>query len=139
MGQESKTRLRVRIDETDMAGVVHFSRYFVYFGIAHWELLKSLGISYSALESSGVRPTIVVAHWEYKSPARYDDVLVVRVEVSEVKEKSVKYNYEIKKEKKLIATGYVIHAFVDVNTHRAVEIPSWIRERLEVFDERTNA
>ncbi len=124
-------KLRVRIDETDMAGVVHFSKYFVYFGVAHWNLLKSLGISYSSLENSSVRPRIVVAHCEYKSPARYDDVLVVRAEVSQVREKSVKYSYEIRKEDDtLVATGYVIHTFIDVNARKSVKIPNWVREKL---------
>lgn len=132
MGSSYTSKVRVRIDETDLAGVVHFSKYFIYFGIAHWDLLKSLGISYTSFENSNVRPTIVVAHCEYKSPARYDEVLLVRAEVSEVRNKSIKYSYEIKREQDdtLIATGYAIHAFVNVNTRKAVEVPDWVREKL---------
>ncbi len=118
MRQTHMTKLRVRIDETDMAGVVHFSKYFVYFDITHWNPLKSLGISYSSLESTNVKPRIIVANCEYKSPAQYDDTLIIRAEVSEVRERSVKYVYETRKEQDdtldtLITTGYVIHAFID--------------------------
>ncbi len=129
-----KSRIKVRINETDLAGVVHYSNYFVYFSIAHWDLLESIGLSFNTFMNLTVRPTIIAAYCEYKSPAHYGDVLEVEVKVEEVKRKTVKYTYEIRREKDnvLIATGYSIHVFIDTTTGKSVEIPDWIREKLEV-------
>ena len=45
MAHEYHTRRRIEFVDTDMAGIVHFSRFYVFMEQAEHELLRSLGLS----------------------------------------------------------------------------------------------
>ena len=70
--------IRVRYAETDKMGVVYHANYFMWFEIGRCELLRAVGRSYRDMEASGIGLPVIEAHCEYKSPARYDDELVVK-------------------------------------------------------------
>ena len=42
---EYRTQRRVEFSHTDMAGIVHFSRYFIYMESVEHEFLRHLGTS----------------------------------------------------------------------------------------------
>ena len=42
------TEVRVRYAETDQMGIVYYANYLVWFEIGRVELLRSLGLAYSA-------------------------------------------------------------------------------------------
>ena len=45
------TQVRVRYAETDQMGIVYYANYLVWFEIGRVELLRSLGLAYSQLET----------------------------------------------------------------------------------------
>jgi acyl-CoA thioester hydrolase len=45
------TEVRVRYAETDQMGIVYYANYLVWFEVGRVELLRSLGFSYSMLET----------------------------------------------------------------------------------------
>jgi len=45
------TEARVRYAETDQMGIVYYANYLVWFEIGRVELLRSLGLAYSQLET----------------------------------------------------------------------------------------
>ena len=45
--------IRIRYAEVDQMGVLHHSRYWVYFEMGRTELLRQRGMSYADLERSG--------------------------------------------------------------------------------------
>ena len=49
------TEVRVRYAETDQMGIVYYANYLVWFEIGRVELLRSLGLSYSQLETDHQR------------------------------------------------------------------------------------
>ena len=72
------TAVRVRYAETDQMGIVYYANYLVWFEIGRVELLRSLGLAYSQLETDHecILP-VVEATCRYRSPARYDDEILI--------------------------------------------------------------
>ena len=72
------TEVRVRYAETDQMGIVYYANYLVWFELGRVELLRSLGLAYSRLEIDHkcILP-VIEARCRYRSPARYDDVILI--------------------------------------------------------------
>lgn len=85
-------------NETDMAGIAHFSNFFRWMEIAEHAFLKSLGIQ--PVVQDGERfwgwPR-VRASCEYHAPVRFGDRFEVHLFVKEIKQKSVVYFFRFKK------------------------------------------
>ena len=122
-----KTELRVRYEETDQTGVVYYSNYLVWFEVGRAEYIRSLGTSYKEFERRGVRIVVAQAYCGYESPAHYDDLIIVRTRLSEIRSRSLKYIYTVvrKADEKQLASGYTTHVFVDKNG-KSLKIPKWV-------------
>ncbi len=109
-----EARVRVIYGDTDQMGVVYYANYFRYFELARAEYFRSRGGSYREVEQGGAFLPVVEASCAYSSPARYDDVLRVRVEVIRLRRASVEFGYEIRREgeERILCTGRTRHACV---------------------------
>jgi acyl-CoA thioester hydrolase len=88
--------VRVRYAETDQMGVVYHSNYLIWFEVGRVELLRSLGFDYKKFETEdGCAIAVVEATARYKSPARYDDVLIIRTRVKLVRGVLIRFGYEV--------------------------------------------
>lgn len=67
-------QLRVRWGEVDAQGVVFNPNYLVYADVAGTEYFRHLGVYSSALPDL-LQTYVVDAHIQFRSPARYDDIL----------------------------------------------------------------
>jgi len=121
-----ETNIRVRYQETDNMGVVYYGNYFTWFEIARTEYLRSFGIAYKDMEKKGVFLLVASASCKYKSPARYDDIVVARTWISEMKNTSLKFEYKLHVSDRLIATGESVHVFTD-KAFKPVRIPEEIK------------
>lgn len=109
----SEARIRVIYGDTDQMGVVYHANYFRYFEMGRGEYFRSRGGSYKDMEREGLMLPVVEATASYKAPARYDDVLLVRTQVSELKRASLAFTYELRREDDpatLLCTGRTLHA-----------------------------
>jgi len=110
-----EARLRVIYGDTDQMGVVYYANYFRYFEFARSEYFRSRGGSYRELERDGLLLPVVEATASYKASARYDDLLLIRTRVSEVKRVSLTFTYELFREggpATPLCTGRTVHACV---------------------------
>ena len=89
------TEIRVRYGETDQMGFVYYGFYAQYYEIGRVELLRSLGISYKEIESSGYALPVVSMQTNYKAPALYDDLLNVRTIIKTKPLSKIIFDYEI--------------------------------------------
>ena len=80
---EYSAKIRVNYYDTDQMGVVWHGNYLKYFEDAREEMLRSLGCPYQELERDGVIMPVVDVALRYLHPARYGDVLTVKVIVKE--------------------------------------------------------
>jgi acyl-CoA thioester hydrolase len=126
-----ESKLRVRFEETDMMGVVYYSKFLVYMEVGRINLLRDLGWVYAEWTRRGLSIPVVQAHLDYKAPARFDDELLIRTKVASIGARSVRFDTEILKipEKELLCTGHTVHALVD-GSRKAVPFPDDIRAKL---------
>lgn len=113
-----ETEIRVRYAETDQMGVVYYANFFIWFEIGRVEHLRSRGFSYRDLEAEGGRYIPVVeARCRYKSPARYDDQLILRTRLARQRGPLLDFAYEVVRpaDGVLLATGETRHVVVDKN------------------------
>jgi acyl-CoA thioester hydrolase len=128
-----EARVRVIYGDTDQMGVVYYANYFRYFELARSEYFRACGRNYRELESEGRFLPVVEASCSYRGPARYDDVLLIRTEVSELRRASLTFEYELRRqdEEKLLCTGRTVHACIGRNG-KPVRIPDWIAQLMSV-------
>ena len=129
-----KIEHRVIYGDTDAGQVVYYANYFRWFESGRREIMRNLKISYLDLDKKNIITPVVEAHCNYFHPARYDDIVIVETRVSEVKGKSVKFDYKIsrKKDSKLLASGHTINVFVDKKKMKSMKIPDEIRKKIKV-------
>ena len=104
--------IRVILGDTDQMGVVYYANYLRFFESARAAYWRDLGRSYKDLEAWGVAMPVIEAHCDYKRPAHYEDLLVVDIEVSQLRGASVRFSYRVLRGDTLIAQGYTRHAVI---------------------------
>jgi acyl-CoA thioester hydrolase len=104
--------IRIIFGDTDQMGVVYYANYLRFFESARAAYWRDLGRSYKDLEAWGVAMPVVEAHCDYKKPAFYEDLLIVDVEVSQLRGASVKFGYRVLRGDTLLAVGYTRHAVI---------------------------
>ncbi len=110
--QWSETRLRVRYAETDQAGVVYHSNYLVWLEVGRVELCRDYGFNYREMErEDDAYLPVVEVRVKYYSPARYDDEIIVRTRVIQLRTRSIKFAYEVLRasDGRLLAEGETHH------------------------------
>jgi acyl-CoA thioester hydrolase len=127
-----EARLRVIYGDTDQMGVVYYANYLRYFEFARSEYFRAKGGSYRELEKQGKHLPVVEVHCAYKAAARYDDVIVIRADVTELKRASFTFTYEIRRaaDERLLCTGTTLHACID-RDGKPVRIPDEVAQAIE--------
>jgi acyl-CoA thioester hydrolase len=128
----NETRLRVRYAETDQMGVVYHSNHFIWFEVGRVELLRQMGLSYRDMESQDNRFIAVAeAKCRYRAPVRYDEEVVVRTELLNVRESVIHFGYELRSAESsiLLAEGETTHIVTDA----AMKIAALPDKYMKVF------
>lgn len=106
------TLLRVRYAETDKMGVVYHANYLVWFEIGRTEYCRERGFAYREMEENDDSFLVVVeSYCRYKAPAHYDDELMIRTRITELRRRSLRFGYEVVRvsDGKIIAEGETGH------------------------------
>ncbi len=117
----SETRIRVRYAETDQMGVVYHSNYFIWFEVGRVELMRQLGFTYKDMErEDGCYIAVVDARCRYKAPARYDDEILIRTRLKNVRESLIHFAYQALRasDQLLLAEGETTHIVIDAEMMR---------------------
>jgi acyl-CoA thioester hydrolase len=109
------TTVRVRYAETDRMDVVYHSNYLVWFETARIHMLDQIGIPYREIEARGLFLPVLTVSAEYKSPARFDDRLEIHLFMRKKPRARMHFDYEVRREGALLATGSSSHGFMDRN------------------------
>jgi 4-hydroxybenzoyl-CoA thioesterase/acyl-CoA thioester hydrolase len=132
---EFRTRRRIEFSDTDMGGIAHFARFFVFMETAEHEFLNAIGTSvHLDVDGQAIGWPRVAATCEYLSPARFGEVLDIYVRVLRKGEKSMSYGFEITRGETAIARGKITSVCCVLNDPagvRAIPIPDFIADRIE--------
>ncbi len=88
-------RRAVAFSETDAAGILHFSRYYVWMEDAEHACLRALGMTvHGAGDADGdwLFPR-VHAEADYKAPLRFEDVVDVEVRLERLGDRSITWAF----------------------------------------------
>ncbi len=132
MNEWHETEIRVRYAETDKMGIVHHSNYLVWFEFGRSEFCRTRGFSYREMEEKDNALLVVAeAYCRYKSPAYYEDVLILRTKIEEIRSRSIRFLYEIirPEDNTLLATGETLHLVTDEN-HKVRTLPESYKAKL---------
>lgn len=124
---------KVRMHDTDMAGILYFARQFRFAHDALEDFIESEGLNFDNIfnESHFI---FVIAHAEadYLAPLTVGDKLDVHLCVEKIGSSSFTIGYQIYKNKdQLIGTVKTVHVTIDAITRQKIEIPPEFRKHLE--------
>jgi len=132
VGQPFRYYLRVRYIECDAQRVVFNSRYGEYVDVSINELLRAIGIlkdfTDGELDFQLVKQTI-----EWKSPARFDQVLELSIAATRLGTTSftIGTEFRIAGDEKVIATAETVYVLVDARTLTKLPLPAAFRLALQ--------
>jgi acyl-CoA thioester hydrolase len=122
-------RLEVRFSDCDPMGHANNAVYLTYLEqarLAHWRAVWAFG-------TRADLPGVILARAEidFRRPARYGEMLEVRIGLAVIGRTSFTYDYEIVDDaERLVATARTVQVMYDYATSRPVPIPDEIREKL---------
>jgi len=132
------TRRRVEFRDTDAAGIVHFSAFFLWMESAEHELLRAAGVPVVERREEGCDASWprVSATCDYTSAIRFGDEVDITVTVEAVGRTSVTYGFAFSHAGTPVARGRVVAVRCLMWPGRkpqAVLVPPEIIARLEPY------
>ena len=114
--QIAESRVKVRYAETDQMGVVYYANYLIWFEVGRSQYCNDRGFSYRDMErETGLFLIVAEASCRYKTPARYEDELIIRTRITELTRRTLRFGYEIERiDKASVATGETLHVLINV-------------------------
>ena len=127
---------RVRWGDVDAARIIFYGAYIHFFEFAETELFREVGLAYGTMfDELKIWLPRVHLECDFRRAARLDDLLEVSVYVGRFGTKSMKLNFEVRRngEDEMIATAHFVLAAVNQDTFETVPIPAELRERLAPY------
>lgn len=140
--QDFTTTRRVEFRDTDAAGIMHFSAFFLFMEEAEHEFLRSLGLSVvmdepqQGHEKQFITWPRVRCECEYFSPIRFEQVIDLRLRITRLGDKSVTYRIDFSRAGQKIASGRMTAVCCRIRGGQAphsIRIPDDLRARLAPF------
>lgn len=108
---------RIYYHDTDCGGVVYYANYLKYFEEARTEYMRERGLDLKILSEKGILFVVKKVDIEYKSPARYADMLEISTRIGKLRNVSLEFLQDIKKEGKVLVSATTVLVCIDKNFH----------------------
>lgn len=133
--REHTSRRRVEWSDTDMAGIVHFARFFVFMETAEHRFREDLGFPLGSDSSNGAAlgwPR-VSATCEYRIPLRFGDEVEIVSRVAEMGTSSLTFAFTFRQGGRVVAEGRMTSVCCRLEPElRPVPIPEAMADAIEV-------
>ena len=112
--------IRIYYEDTDCGGVVYYANYLKYFERARTQYLEERGVSVVGLRNQGTQFVVVHAELDYRSPARYGDILIIETNLGAVGQASITFAHVLRERTsgRIVVEGSA--KLVTVDDHLAV-------------------
>ena len=117
--------IRVRFAELDGMGIVHHSRYLLYFEEARVAYLRHIGHPYTEWRQDGADAAVLEAFVQYRRPLRFDDIVDVHLRLAHVTRATFQMAYLLTVEGTVSATGVTVHGMVGPSG-APMRLPAWL-------------
>ena len=129
-----EVKIRVRYADTDQMGYVYYGNYAAYYEVARVESFRSLGYAYKNLEEAGVMMPVLELKVKYLLPAKYDDLLTVKVTIPDFPKVKIRYIYDVYNEQgEHLNTGETTLAFINMESGRPTRMPEVMNQLLKPY------
>ncbi|HZT58330.1 MAG TPA: thioesterase family protein [Pyrinomonadaceae bacterium] len=138
VGEFQKYRIeeRVRWGDVDAARIIFYGAYIRFFEIAETELFRAVGLPYGVMFDE-LDIWLPRAHLEcdFRRAAQLDDLLEVSAYVGRVGAKSLRLDFEVRRngEDDLVAEAHFVLVAVRRSTFESVPVPEELKRRLAPF------
>jgi YbgC/YbaW family acyl-CoA thioester hydrolase len=127
---------RVEFVETDMAGIVHFSRFYIWMEQLEHEFFRSIGLSIMQQLEDGtvIGWPRVSAQCRFESPARYDELITARLTIQRIGVKSLTFDVVFRRGERVLARGSMKTVCCRLRPGHeleSLEIPALYLERIQ--------
>jgi acyl-CoA thioester hydrolase len=124
---------RVTYAECTIGDHVYHSRYLDYLEAARGEFMRSLGGSVLSAQAAGYIFPVIEARLRYKYPARYDDLLMIRVWMTQVEGVRLGFGHQISNQDgKLILAAETFHCCTS-REEKPRRLPAELAAKLQPF------
>jgi acyl-CoA thioester hydrolase len=120
-------RIRVRFAETDAMGIVHHSRYLLYFEEARVAYLRHLDRPYTEMREAGIDHAVLECFVQYRKPLKFDDVIDVHLVLAKATRATFQIAYLVTVDGDVRATGVTAHGAVNADG-RPARMPQWLTD-----------
>ena len=131
---------KIKLHETDAAGLLFFSNQFKIVHDAYESLLETIGFGFAELiHNKPYFLPIVHAQADYKLPLFVGDVVEIQVVVESVGTTSFIFAYKLINAKgQLVGTARTVHVTIDKNSHQKITLPPDMRHKIVELYQKDN-
>ncbi|WP_417317110.1 tol-pal system-associated acyl-CoA thioesterase [Emcibacter sp.] len=126
--------VRVYYEDTDAGGIVYYANYLKYLERGRSDMLRLLGVDQMGMlafeQDDDVQFVVRRAEVDYISPARLDEVLLVRTEIEKAAGATLVMRQNIYRGEELLVSA-LIKAGILGKTGKPVRMPGRIRKLIE--------
>ena len=125
---------KIRLHDTDAAGILFFANQFKIIHDAYEDLLEKFGWSFhTMLGGKNYFLPIVHAESEYKTPLFVGDKIVITIKVGHIGETSFSFEYILKRGKTMVGTAKTVHVTINQKTRKKILLPPALRSTLTKY------
>jgi len=129
------TRVKVRFNDTDSMGVVHFKNYMVYFDDGFVSFMNSIKNKRNIEEMIHEGLACGVKHVDitYEGSAKFGDYIIVKTRIKNIGNKSIKFIHELYKESDntLLAKIEAVRFVLNLKTNELMDIMDFLEYYLQ--------
>lgn len=119
--------IRVYYEDTDAGGVVYHGQYLAFFERARTEMLRERGFHQQRLLEEQLGFVVRKLTIDYHHPARLDDLLEVRSEITDIRRASLTFTQTLMhKNGTFLCRAEVLVACVNISLMKPVALPESI-------------
>jgi len=121
--------------QCDHMGHMNVMWYVGKFDEATWQFLARAGLTPAFLRENGRGMVAVEQNLQYKRELLAGDIVTVRTQLVELKEKSIRFQHEMVNDGtgELAATTTLVGVHLDTTSRRACALPAAVATRLETL------
>jgi len=127
-------KTKIRLHDTDAAGIIFFANQLKLVHDAYEDLLEKFGLSFQKmLKNTNFFLPIVHAESSYKTPVLVGDKIAITIKVTHIGKTSVTFEYTLKRGTTIVGTAKTVHVAINQVTRKKIPLPTILRKALEKY------
>jgi len=132
---QDSTRVKIRFNDTDAMGIVHFKNYMVYFDDGFVSFMNSIGGNkpVEKLIYEGIGLGLKHVDITYENTAKFGDYIIVKTKIETIGKRSFTFSHELFRESdgKCVANVKATRFVMDLKTKNLWDVLLFFKEFLK--------